>query len=98
MNGPVAKTNKIRSWQKLFFPYGLFQWDGDGDGADIGHLRDDNKDEQIVLMGLSPDSQRYFDYHHSANDVFANINRRELELGAASMAALIYLVDKYGLN
>jgi carboxypeptidase Q len=25
------------------------------------------------------------------------VNKRELELGAVSIAALIYLVDKYGL-
>ena len=36
---------------------------------------------------LMPDSQRYFDYHHSAGDVFENVNKRELELGAINMAA-----------
>jgi len=46
---------------------------------------------------MSPDSQRYFDYHHARNDVFENVNKRELELGAVNMAALIYLIDKYGL-
>ena len=45
----------------------------------------------------APDSQRYFDYHHAPNDIFENVNKRELELGAINMAALIYLVDKYGL-
>jgi len=46
---------------------------------------------------LHPDSQRYFDFHHAASDVIENVNKRELELGAAAMAALIYLVDKHGL-
>ena len=46
-------------------------------------------------MGLYPDSQRYFDYHHSDDDVFENVNQRELELGGASLASMIYLVDKY---
>jgi len=50
----------------------------------------------IPVSELMPDSQRYFDYHHSRNDVLANVNKRELELGAINMAALIYLVDKYG--
>jgi hypothetical protein len=49
------------------------------------------------LAGLEPDSQRYFDIHHARSDVFEAVNKRELELGAISMAALIYLVDKYGL-
>jgi hypothetical protein len=65
-----------------------------GSGADIGPLRND----QIILSGLRPDSQRYFEYHHTANDTFDAINKRELELGAAAMASLIYLVDQYGFN
>ena len=43
-----------------------------------------------------PDSQRYFDYHHSADDVFENVNKRELELGGAALATLIYLIDSQG--
>jgi hypothetical protein len=47
----------------------------------------------MIKAGLKPDSQRYFDYHHAANDKFDAINKRELELGAATMAALMYLMD-----
>ena len=50
-----------------------------------------------VVADLAPDTQRYFDIHHAATDVFESVSRRELLLGAANMAALIYLVDKYGL-
>jgi hypothetical protein len=50
----------------------------------------------MVLAGLRPDSQRYFDYHHAASDTFDAVNKRELELGAAAMTSLIYLFDKYG--
>ena len=50
-----------------------------------------------VLSGLKPDSQRYFDHHHSSSDTFDAVNKRELELGAATMTALVYLIDKYGL-
>ena len=63
-------------------------------GADIGPLKDDG----ILLAGLRPDSQRYFDHHHAANDTFEHVNKRELELGAATMTALVYLVDKYGVE
>jgi len=56
------------------------------------------KKNGIVLAGLRPDSQRYFDYHHAANDTFDAINKRELELGAATMASLVYLFDKYGIQ
>jgi len=63
-----------------------------GSVADIGLLRNG----KTVLSGLRPDSQRYFDYHHASNDTFDAINKRELELGAAAMTSLIYLVDQYG--
>jgi carboxypeptidase Q len=49
------------------------------------------------LIGLVTDSQRYFDFHHSAADKFSTINVRELELGAAAVASLVYLIDTYGL-
>jgi len=48
-------------------------------------------------LGLMPDSQRYFDYHHTEIDTFDAVNKRELELGAAAMTSLVYLIDKYGL-
>ena len=48
-----------------------------------------------MLAGLRPDSQRYFDHHHAANDTFDAVNKRELELGAATMTSLIYLMDNY---
>ena len=63
-------------------------------GVDIGPL----KSNHIVKAGLQPDSQRYFDYHHAANDTFDAVNKRELELGAATMASLLYLIDQYGID
>jgi carboxypeptidase Q len=51
-----------------------------------------------VLMGLIPDSHRYFDFHHASNDVFESVNKKELDLGAAAMAAMTYLIDKYGVE
>ena len=47
-----------------------------------------------VLVGLRPDSQRYFDYHHSDRDVLETIHKRELELGAAALASMVYLLDR----
>lgn len=64
-------------------------------GNDIDHLKD--KIPGITLIGFLPDSQDYFDTHHTARDVFENVNERELELGAAGIAAMIYLVDQHGL-
>ncbi|XLS28100.1 M20/M25/M40 family metallo-hydrolase [Flavobacteriaceae bacterium M23B6Z8] len=85
---------QVESWKSLFEPYLIHSFVKGGSGADIGPL----KDNGIVLAGLRPDSQRYFDHHHAANDTFEHVNKRELELGAATMASLVYLVDKYGFN
>jgi len=83
---------KINSWKPYFNPYMIDRFTLGGSGADIGPLRNG----KTVLSGLRPDSQRYFDYHHAANDTFDAISKRELELGAAAMTSLIYLVDQYG--
>lgn len=79
------------SWKALLAPYGLHDMEKGGSGADIGPLKKDS--ENISLFGYRPDSQRYFDYHHAETDTFDKVNKRELELGSASMAALVYLLD-----
>ena len=84
---------QIKSWKKLFKPYLIHFFELGGSGADVGPLKTPNN----VLSGLKPDSQRYFDHHHSSSDTFEHIHKRELELGAATMTSLIYLIDKYGL-
>jgi hypothetical protein len=86
--------SKILGWQPLFKPYLIHYFEKGGSGADISPLKDGN----VVLAGLRPDSQRYFDHHHAANDTFEHVNKRELELGAATMTALVYLIDKYGTD
>ena len=91
---PADKLEKVRQWLPLFVPYGVYEFSAGGGGADIGPL---NRTLGTPLAGLSPDSQRYFDIHHARSDVFEAVNKRELELGAINMAALIYMVDKYGL-
>jgi hypothetical protein len=89
-----SSFNQVLNWKPLFEPYLIHYFVKGGSGADIGPLKDGN----IVLAGLRPDTQRYFDYHHAANDTFDAVNKRELELGAATMTSLVYLVDKYGFN
>jgi len=88
------QMDKLRSWIPLLSPYGSFEITADGGGADIGPL---NRTFGIPVGELLPDPQRYFDVHHARSDVFENVNKRELMLGAVNMAGLIYLVDKYGL-
>jgi hypothetical protein len=94
MSAPDRVKEKVRSWKPLLEPYGLTDFNQEGGGADIGPLAP----QGVPLFGYLPDSQRYFSYHHTKEDTFDKISQRELELGAASMAALVYLIDKYGLN
>ena len=82
----------LKKFEEYFNYYGVSFLQG-GSGADIGPLKDGN----TILAGLRPDPQRYFDYHHAASDTFDKINKRELELGAAAMASIIYLMDNYKL-
>ena len=90
----AAQLEKVRTWANLFAPYGVYELNAGGGGADITPL---NRTLNTPLAGLQPDSQRYFDVHHARSDVFEAVNKRELELGAINMAALVYLVDKHGL-
>ena len=89
-----ANFNQVLTWKPLFKPYLIHYFENGHGGADIGPL----KTEQNVIVGLRPDSQRYFDYHHASNDRFDAVNKRELELGAATMTSLMYLFDKYGIK
>jgi hypothetical protein len=93
MDGTDAQVQKMQTWEPLLSPYKLHIFKKGWGGVDIGPLKAQN----VPLVGLRPDDQRYFDHHHSDTDVFENVHKRELELGAASFAAMIYLIDKYGL-
>jgi carboxypeptidase Q len=83
----VAAINALKPF---FTPYGIHEIFRGGSGVDIAPLRNYF---DVTLSGLVVDSQRYFDLHHSANDTFDQVNRREMQLGSAAMTALIYLLD-----
>lgn len=86
----AEKRKQIQSWSSLFLPYGVYNFSVEESGVDVGFM----KNMGVPLAGLIPDSQRYFDLHHSESDVFEAVNRRELLLGASAMAQIIYLIDK----
>jgi len=87
------RMTHMKSYMDLFEPYNVRLEKGGG-GADIGDL----KPVTGLLIGMRPDNARYFDYHHSANDVLENVHPRELASGAAAMATFIFLVDHYGIG
>jgi len=62
-------------------------------GVDIHPLKEYYPD--MVQLGLAINSQLYFNYHHTEADVFEAVNQRELELGCAAMAAMVYLLDQH---
>jgi carboxypeptidase Q len=82
----------ITSWKSLLDPYFLQYIKKEGHGADIGYL----KEIGVPLIGFEPDGQKYFDYHHTADDTFDKINKRELELSSGVIGSLIYLIDTKG--
>jgi hypothetical protein len=85
----TAELEKLQSLSKWFVPYNIRDFDKGGGGSDIGPL----KSLGALQIGYIPDSQRYFSYHHSANDTFEKVNIRELQMGSAAIASLIYLID-----
>jgi carboxypeptidase Q len=82
----------IKSWRPLFEPYGVYDFNSEGTGVDIRPLIESG----TTCFELKPDSQRYFDYHHASTDTFETVNKRELELGGAAMAALVWMISEHG--
>lgn len=97
IDGTTGQIAAIKNIAEILEPYGLHHFKKGYAGVDIGPLKQKENlvNPNLVMLGLYPDPQRYFDYHHSDDDVFENVNQRELELGGASMASMIYLIDNY---
>ena len=87
-----AHERAARKWRALFEPYGIYAFSKGSGGADVSALLA----QGVTVAGLTPDSQRYFDYHHTTIDSLDKVNPRELALGAAALASLVWLVDTQG--
>lgn len=88
-------TDAVRAWSDALADYGVGDMRRGGAGVDIGPLKEEMPGGRRPLMvGLRPNSQRYFDYHHSDRDVFENVHERELKLGAAALTTMVYLLDQ----
>ena len=84
------KRKEVQSWRNLFLPYGIHNFEFQYAGTDIEPM----EKLGVPLAELVPDSQRYFDIHHTEEDTFEKVNRREMLLGAVAMGQMIYMVDK----
>lgn len=87
-----ALWQHVVQFKSLLEAYNIGALEKGGGGADIGPLKKANA--QVGLVSFIPDSQRYFDVHHAETDVFENVNKRELELGAAAVAVMIWILDQ----
>ncbi len=94
MDANSQVIEKLTSYKYLFEPYDITVFEAGYGGVDISPL----KEFGTPVLGLDVDATNYFKWHHCANDTFDQVKREEMQKGAATMAALIYLVDKYGLE
>lgn len=92
VEGGFRNEEILRQHEKTLSHFDLHKITEGGGGVDISPFRKHN----ILLIGYEPDSQRYFDFHHAETDVFENVNQRELELGAAAITSLVWLLSEYG--
>ncbi len=81
---------EVLAAKELLLPYGVYDLKPGYGGTDIHPL----KEAGTALFGLSPDTQRYMDLHHTANDTFDKVNKRELHIGAAVMAMFAWWLSE----
>jgi len=92
-DGQPQSLQKLQKYLKALSPYGMADLQTNQRGVDIAPM----KDIATLLLSLNCDDHRLFDVHHSAKDTFEKLNRREVALGAAAMAALAYIINQNGL-
>lgn len=92
IDGTDNQIAMVRGYQSMLSKFELDRFNKGFGGVDIGPLK--NYYPDMIQLGLRVNSQEYFNYHHSAADVLENVNKRELELGSAAMATMVYLMDQ----
>jgi Zn-dependent M28 family amino/carboxypeptidase len=83
---------RLQSWLPILEKANIEWVRKGGSGVDVQKIKNAK-----LHMGYVPDDQRYMDFHHSANDVFEEVNSREFELGTAAIAIMAYLLSEEGL-
>lgn len=85
---------RYKELTQLMYTYGAYNFTVGHGGTDIGPM----EKAGTKLFGLTPDSQRYMDLHHTENDVFEQVNKRELHMGASVMGMLCWWLSEYGVE
>ncbi len=93
MDADSSVIQSIQEMKKPFEAYGISVFKRGYGGVDIYPL----KELGVPLIGFLPDWHRYFKYHHAATDTFEEVHQRELQLGSAAIASLVYMIDQNGL-
>ncbi len=92
-NGGAAVFRKMEAWAPLLRPLGIREFVRGGGGVDVAPLAEGG----AIFASVIPDSQRYFDVHHSGLDVLESVHPRELELNAIALAVFAYVIAQEGL-
>jgi len=92
IDAPKKHVKTVQGFRSLLTDFELDRFNEGHAGVDIGPLK--TYFPNMLQLGLRVNSQEYFNYHHTNNDVLENVNKRELELGCAAMASMVYLVDQ----
>jgi carboxypeptidase Q len=87
------RFQRIAQWEHLFRPIGADKIVAGGGGSDISWLAQ----KGVPQISLFPETQRYFRYHHTDDDTIDKVDERELELGAACIAILTYVIAQEGM-
>ena len=93
VGGDPKILETVSRWKPIFEPIAMDRFEPGGGGTDIGPLMS----KGVPGFSIRVDTQRYFDYHHSANDVIEAVNERELELGSIGLALFSYMIAEEGL-
>lgn len=83
----------IKSWSELFKSHDITVFQKGYGGVDINVLNEFG----TVLLGYLPESVHYFDWHHAPSDTWDKVKFEHMQNGSASIASMVYLIDKYGL-
>ncbi len=92
--GTKEQITQLQELIKYLEPWGVTYLKSGWGGVDISPLQSYG----TVLFGLVPETQLYFDYHHSAADRLETVNPRELHLGAAALATIWYYIGEHGIE
>jgi carboxypeptidase Q len=87
------RFKKIKQWEHLFAPIMADRIFPGGGGSDISWMGA----QGVPQIGLVPETQRYFNYHHTDEDTIDKVEEREFQLGAACLAILSYVLAQEGL-